>query len=77
MALRIGDASLLSLPLSVAGMGCSSFWSMYGVAVGEPAIWVPNGALFLLSTFNLAVKCAVGSPHVRRGPFSGPQWGHG
>ena len=61
-AIRRRDASLLSMPLSVAGMTCSSFWAVYGLAVAETAIWFPNAALFLLSAFNLAVKCVVGLP---------------
>ena len=59
-ALRRRDATLLSLPLSVAGLACSSFWAVYGVAVAEPSIWVPNGMLCVLSGFNVCVKCTIG-----------------
>lgn len=64
-SIRNRDASLLSLPLSVAGMLCSSFWTIYGCAVQQPAIWVPNGTLFGLSGFNLVVKICVGSAPVK------------
>lgn len=65
-AVRRRDASLLSLPLSLAGMLCSSFWTLYGAAISQRAIWLPNGTLFLLSSFNLAVKCCIGSPAAKR-----------
>jgi hypothetical protein len=58
-AIRRRDARLLSKPLSIAGMACSSFWVLYGVAVVELSIWLPNAMLMLLSAFNLTVKVAV------------------
>ena len=58
-AIRRRDARLLSLPLSIAGMLCSSFWTAYGVAVLEPSIWLPNGMLLLLSAFNAGVKVVI------------------
>ena len=65
-AIRKGDASLLSLPLSLAGLLCSCFWTVYGVAISQPAISLPNGTLFLLSAFNLGARGCVGIPKPRQ-----------
>lgn len=58
-AIRRRDARLLSLPLSIAGMMCSLFWTIYGVSVEEPSIYLPNGMLLLLSAFNAGVKLVI------------------
>ena len=56
-ALKSGDGSKISAPLTAASIACTMFWTLYGFAVaGEFQIWFPNLTGAILSCFVLFAK---------------------
>jgi len=60
-AVRYRDASRLSMPLAIAGSLNGALWGTYGLALGNPSIFVPNLLGFGLSIMNVIVKACLGS----------------
>jgi hypothetical protein len=59
MALKSRNASQLSLPLATGGFLNGCIWGLYGLALGNTSISLPNGLGATLSVFNIIVKLYI------------------
>ena len=53
--IKTKDSSSLTLPLCVMNIVNGTLWLMYGLAVGDYFIWVPNGIGALLGAFQTSL----------------------
>ena len=50
------NSNNISLPLSLAGISCSSFWTIYGYTMKLTGLWIPNAIGILFTGFTLFIK---------------------
>lgn len=53
------DFSLPTLLMLVVGVG---MWTIYGVVLGAPSVWIGNGITMMLAAFILSVKLRRARP---------------
>lgn len=54
--LRHRDSSSLTLPLCIMNIANGSLWFTYGLARGDPFMWVPNGVGTLLGVVSTTLR---------------------
>ncbi|KAJ3033233.1 hypothetical protein HK097_004929 [Rhizophlyctis rosea] len=50
------DSSSINLPLAVASIVNGGLWFIYGMTIGDPFVWAPNGAGAVMGVLQVVVK---------------------
>lgn len=59
-AVATGDVSQMSIPLTLAQLANGSLWTAYGIAQGDPTIYVANAAAIIVALGILGLKTVMG-----------------